>query len=59
MPAVKYKPPTKEEKEILIRNGVDPEGVAVFFRDEDCIMLLRYKTRDTITIKQGDKKWTE
>ena len=53
----KYRMPDKEEEEILRRNGIDPEGVAVTYRDAKTIRLLRYKTRDEITIKQGDKKW--
>lgn len=52
-----YRMPDDEEIEILRRNGVDHEGVAVTYRDENTIRLLRYKTRDQITIKMGDKKW--
>lgn len=54
---MKYRVPTAEEKEILRRNGVDPEGVAVIFRDEKEIMILRHKTRDTISVKRGEKPW--
>ena len=53
----KYRMPDKEEEEIIRRNGIDPDGVAVTYRDAKTIRLLRYKTRDEITIKQGDKKW--
>ena len=52
-----YRMPDDEEIEILRRNGVDPDGVAVTYRDERTICLLRYKTRDQITIRMGDKKW--
>lgn len=52
-----YRVPTKEEIEIIRRNGIDPDGVAVTGRDAKTIQLLRYSTRDEITIKQGDKKW--
>ena len=53
----KYRMPNKEEEEIIRCNGIDPEGVAVTYRDAKTIRLLQYKTRDEITIKQGDKKW--
>ena len=53
----KYRMPKEEEIEIIRRNGIDPEGVAVTYRDAKTIQLLRYKTRDEIIIKQGDKKW--
>ena len=49
MAMTKYRVPTEEEKRIMRRNGIEPEGVAVIFRDE--------KTRDQITITQGEKKW--
>ena len=53
----KFRMPTQEEIEIMRRNGVDPDGVAVTYRDANTIHLLRHKTRDEITIKRGDKKW--
>ena len=46
-----------KDREILRRNGVDPEGVAVIFRDEKEIVILRHKTRDTISVKMGEKPW--
>ena len=52
-----YRMPDDEEIEILRRNGVDHEDVAVTYRDAKTISLLQYNTRDEITIKQGDKKW--
>lgn len=52
-----YRVPDDAEIQILQRNGIDPDGVAVIYRDERTIRLLRYKTRDEITIKMGDKKW--
>lgn len=54
---MKYKTPTEREKEIIRRNGIDPEGVAVIHSDDDTIHLLRYTTRDEITINRGDKPW--
>ena len=52
-----YRVPDDAEIQILKRNGIDPDGVAVTYRDERTIRLLRYKTRDEITLKMGDKKW--
>ena len=52
-----FRMPTKEEQEIMLRNGIDPEGVSIKYRDEKMIHLIRHKTRDEITIRQGDRKW--
>lgn len=54
---MKYRLPNEKEREILRRNGVDPEGVAVIFRDEKEIVILRHKTRDTISVRMGEKPW--
>ena len=54
---MKYRVPTEKEKEIIRRNGIDPEGLAVTYADENSLHLLRHKTRDEITIRRGDKKW--
>lgn len=53
----KYLVPDELEKEIMRRNGIDPEGKMVFLRTEDAIYLLNNKTRDNISIHRGDKKW--
>ena len=55
----KHRVPREDEKEILRRNGIDPEGCVVELRTKDTIRLLRHKTRDTITVHQGDKKWEQ
>ena len=47
-----------QEIEILKRNGISPEYKSVVFRSEDTINLINHRTRDVITIHQGDKKWT-
>ena len=52
-----YRVPTQEEARIISRNGIDPDAVAVTFRDENTIRMLRYDTRDNITITRGDKRW--
>lgn len=57
MAMTKFRMPTAEEKEILRRNGIDPEGVAVIYRENNMIVVLRHKTRDEITIRQGGKPW--
>ena len=53
----KYRVPTDREEEILRRNGIDPEGLTVSYADDNCIRLLRLKTRDEIVIHRGDKQW--
>lgn len=47
-----------QEIEILRRNGINPESKSVVFRSEDTLHLIDHKTRDDITIHQGDRKWT-
>jgi hypothetical protein len=54
---MKHRIPDAQEAEILRRNGLDPKGVAVIYREEKEIVVLVYKTRDTVSIRQGDKKW--
>ena len=43
---------------IMQENGLDPDKFAVRFQDETRIVLVNYKTRDDITIHQGDKPWS-
>lgn len=54
-----YRIPTNREKQIMEQNGLDPEEYAVVQGGEDWLHLLCYRTRDTIRIYQGDKKWPE
>ena len=54
----KYRVPDDRENEILRRNGIDPEGLAVNYADDNCIRVLRFRTRDEIVIHRGDKKWS-
>ena len=49
--------PTKDEAEILRRNGINEDDVCVRLRQEHAIHLLNYNTRDNIVIFQGDKSW--
>lgn len=53
-----YPVPTKEQAEIIRRNGIDPDSVAVNASGKGWLLLLVYKTRDTIRIEQGDRKWS-
>lgn len=48
---------TEEEKQILIRNGIDPEHKSVTLRTDGAIYLIHHPTRDEICIFQGDRKW--
>lgn len=54
----KYRMLTDEERKIAERNGVDPDCVVISIRSEDSMVLLNLKTRDTIAIFQGDRKWS-
>ncbi|MGM9601080.1 MAG: hypothetical protein ACI3W5_05800 [Faecousia sp.] len=51
--------PTDRERWILKCNGLNPEEYAVVQGGEDWLHLLCYRTRDTIRIYQGDKKWPQ
>lgn len=57
MAATKFRVPTAEEIEILRRNGIDPEGLAVRCRSDHAIHLVRLSTRDEISLYQGDAPW--
>lgn len=50
--------PNKEEREILERNGIDPDGVSIQNRSEDTIVAVVHRSRDIIMIIKGDKPWT-
>lgn len=54
---VTHRTPTKAERMILERNGMNPDSYAVTRSGEDSIQLLCYKTRDEIVIFRGDRKW--
>lgn len=47
----------ERDEQIIRENGMDPKNYGVLYRDADCIRLLCYITRDTITIYKGDRKW--
>lgn len=51
--------PTDRERRILEGNGMNPEEYAVVQGGEDWLHLLCYRTRDTIRIYQGDKRWPQ
>ena len=50
--------PDESVRKIMMENGLDPSAFCLILRDESCIVLRNYKTRDDITIHQGDKKWS-
>lgn len=49
--------PNEKERQIMEQNGLNPKQFCVTYRDETTICLRNYKTRDDITIHQGDKEW--
>lgn len=54
-----YRVPTKREMLIMEQNGLDPDKYAVCSAADDYLHLLHYRTRDTLWIYRGDKKWPE
>lgn len=54
---MKVRVPEPEEEHILRENGLDPNEYAVIHREENAIYLLCYRTRDSITIRKGDRPW--
>lgn len=44
--------PTQEDRALLLANHMDPERYGVTFRDEDRVICLYYKTRDTVLIRK-------
>lgn len=55
----KFRSPTDEERNILKRNGFDPDrvSVAIVRREEDSIHLKVHRTGDEIMIWQGCRRW--
>ena len=49
--------PTDKEAEILRRNGIDSDAVAVKHSDKDTIRFKKLKTGDEIVIHRGDRNW--
>lgn len=49
--------PTAFEEQIIRENGLNPNNYGITYSDADCIRLLCFLTRDTITIHKGDRKW--
>lgn len=49
--------PNEREKQILLKNRIDPSHMAVERSDDNYIRLLNHETRDHIVIHRGDKKW--
>lgn len=56
---MKVRVPELDEERILRENGLDPNEYAVTYRTEDAIYLLCYRTRDTLTIRKGDRSWKQ
>lgn len=53
------KVPDQWEETIISENGMDPKEYGVILSDPDCLILLHYKTRDNVIIRQGDKPWPQ
>ena len=53
--SVKYKIPNEAQREILIRNGIDPDGCIVRLAEKDVLWIERHMTGDEITVRPGVK----
>lgn len=51
--------PDEVARKIIMENGMDPDAFCMILHDESTIVLRNYKTRDDITIHQGDKLWSK
>ena len=51
--------PDETARKIMIENGLNPDAFCMLLHDESTIVLRNYKTRDDITIHQGDKPWSK
>lgn len=51
--------PDEFVRKIMMENGLDPDAFCMILHDESTIVLRNYKTRDDITIHQGDKLWSK
>ncbi len=47
---------TQEERALCRENGIDPEGKTVVLSNDNCLILLHHKTRDTLHIDFGEKR---
>lgn len=52
-----YRVPDVWEKQLLREMDMDPEKFAVMLRGQDYLILLNYKTRNTVRIDRGDRAW--
>lgn len=59
MAITKFRVPTREEREYLKANGLDPDSITVMLKDEDSMVLRNYLTNDDITIHAGPKSKRE
>lgn len=46
-----------QEEKICRENGVETSHMSVAYRGDDYIVFLNHKTRDTITIRKGERRW--
>lgn len=51
--------PDSREAAILRRNGIDPGEVGIILSEPDRLVALVYRTRDTLRLDEGDRKWTQ
>ena len=52
---MKYPVPNEAQRELLSRNGIDPNGCFVRLAEKDVLWIERYITGDEITVRPGIK----
>lgn len=52
---MKCLPPNEEQRELLKRNNIDPNNLAVVYECEKYIVVMPYKTRNEITLRKFNK----
>ena len=51
------RPPDDWERQIILENGIDPDGYEVLYQDSTIIQLRSIENMDQIEIWKGDRKW--
>jgi hypothetical protein len=49
---MKCLPPNEEQRELLKRNNIDPNNLAVVYECDEYIIVMPYKTRNEITLRK-------
>lgn len=53
----KFEVPDELQRRIIRKNGMNPEEYSVILAGDDFLLLLCHKSRDTVRIDRGDRRW--